>query len=339
MLARLILVFLALSVIPTLLTGFLLVGTYQSILNRLMSLTGLAGNPEFAKNFSELNTLLDNAYIQAVIIISLAVIFCVFFIVSFSRKLNYRIKKLIQGTYVVSRGNLERKIEIDVQDELGSLAHSFNMMVTELKKSRNRLEEEISKVQDLFIQTIKSLSAAVDAKDPYTHGHSDRVARLAGIIASEYKKINPEAAKNPDFENTIYLAALLHDIGKIGIMDGILLKNGGLTEQEYNAMCRHPEIGVNIVKGIGELKQVIPGILHHHERFNGEGYPAGLKGRDISIEGRIIALADAYDAMTSERPYSKKFQAQEALEEIKRLSGIQFDPDIVTLFCKSYSGE
>ena len=177
------------------------------------------------------------------------------------------------------------------------------------------------------LNIIYALAATVDAKDHYTYGHSKKV--------SEYSVAMSEALGLPeDRITTIRAAALLHDIGKIGMPDSILNKEGTLTETEWEQVKAHPQDGVEILRHIINLVNCLPAILHHHEHYDGSGYPSGLKGGDIPSEARILAIADAYDAMTSLRPYRERLSSQQALDELKRCVGTQFDPVLVDIFCQ-----
>jgi len=177
------------------------------------------------------------------------------------------------------------------------------------------------------LNIIYALAATVDAKDHYTYGHSKKVSEYAVALA--------EALGLPgDKVTTIRAAALLHDIGKIGVPDSILNKEGTLTEEEWERIKAHPQDGVEILRHVINLVNCLPAILHHHERYDGNGYPSGLKGADIPWEARILAVADTYDAITSLRPYRQRLPSQQALEEIKRCAGTQFDPELVDIFCK-----
>jgi diguanylate cyclase (GGDEF)-like protein len=176
------------------------------------------------------------------------------------------------------------------------------------------------------LSIIYALAATVDAKDHYTYGHSRKVSDYSVAIA--------EALDLPqDRIATIRAASLLHDIGKVGIPDSILSKEGPLTDEEWEPVKIHPKLGVEILRHIIDLVNCLPAILHHHEHYDGRGYPSGLKGDSIPLEGRILAIADAYDAMTSPRPYREQLSAQNALEELRRCGGSQFDPELVELFC------
>ncbi len=180
-------------------------------------------------------------------------------------------------------------------------------------------------MKEMYIETIMTLAEAIDAKDPYTKGHSERVAEIAVEIAKRMK-LPQKLIRN------IEVAALIHDIGKIGIKDSILFKPGRLSESEYEVIKRHPQIGERIIAPIEFLTNVVPLVLYHHEYYNGEGYAEGLKGEEIPIGARIINVVDAYEAMTSDRPYHKAMPKEEAIAEIKREAGKQFDPKVVESF-------
>jgi len=182
--------------------------------------------------------------------------------------------------------------------------------------------ELYTKMRKVYLDTIRALAAAIDAKDPYTKGHSERVAELSVDLAQE---LNLSGRDIEDIEYT----ALLHDVGKIGIADSILGKKGGLTSQEYEKIKEHTIMGANIIEPVDFLKNSYKAIYHHHEKYNGAGYPDGLKEKDIPLSARIIAVADAYDAMGSDRPYRKKLSKDKILKELKDQSGKQFDPEIV----------
>ena len=180
-------------------------------------------------------------------------------------------------------------------------------------------------LRDASLATIQALAAAVDAKDPYTQGHSQRVANYASSLVRHLGGSEEEA-------QLVFRTATLHDVGKIGVPDAILAKPGGLTDEERETIQTHPLLGELIVKKAPQLQDTLPGVRHHHERWDGKGYPDGLAGEEIPRMARILALADAFDAMTSDRPYRKGLSWDVAIEEIRKGAGIQFDPDLALAF-------
>lgn len=183
--------------------------------------------------------------------------------------------------------------------------------------------------KEVFVQTVEAVTFALEAKDTYTHGHSYRVAQLAGELGREIKLSEAEVER-------VRLAALLHDVGKIGVREGVLNKPGRLTPEEYLEIQRHPEIGARILEGVRELKDVTRCIRYHHEAWDGSGYPGKLVAREIPLESRVIAVADTYDAMTSDRAYRKGLGHARAIEEIRNFAGRQFDPEIARAFIRRF---
>lgn len=183
----------------------------------------------------------------------------------------------------------------------------------------------LNEQQTLLIGTVRSLVNTLDAKDKYTCGHSDRVAQIAKCIAREYGLPEQDCQR-------IYLAGLLHDIGKIGVRDEVLQKTGVLTPEEYDEIKLHPVFGYEILKHLHQLQHVLPGVMHHHESWDGTGYPHQLKDAEIPLAARILAVADAYDAMTSHRPYRKGMAPRQAEAILVQGSGKQWDPDAVAAF-------
>ncbi|WP_163329228.1 HD domain-containing phosphohydrolase [Desulfurobacterium thermolithotrophum] len=192
----------------------------------------------------------------------------------------------------------------------------------ETRKLISELQEKLKKEEKLTETIIKTLVRGIEIRDSYTRGHSERVAFYSKRIAEE---INLSKEKI----NNIYMAAILHDIGKIGIPDSILLKPSKLTDKEYEIIKLHPILSYELLKHIELLEGALDGIKYHHERWNGNGYPKGLKGEEIPIEARIIAIADSFDAMTSNRIYRKAIDKKKAIKEIKEKAGIFYDPEIV----------
>jgi len=192
--------------------------------------------------------------------------------------------------------------------------------------------ELYTKMRKVYLDTIRALAAAIDAKDPYTKGHSERVAKMALALAQELNLPEREIEK-------IEYTALLHDIGKIGVDERILGKDDGLTSEEYNKIKEHTITGAKIIEPVDFLKDSYEAIYHHHERYDGDGYPIGIKEKDIPLSARIIAVADAYDAMGSDRPYRKKLSQDKIMKELTEQSGKQFDPEIVKAIISVLSRE
>lgn len=208
---------------------------------------------------------------------------------------------------------------------IGNASRTLIQQNESLLKQKYELEESYLRLNSSYQNTVMALSSAVDARDSYTSGHSERVTKLSMALGKRMY-----LSKN-QLEN-LELAARFHDIGKLGIPDSILMKAGKLTCDEFEVIKSHPQIGVSILGNIEFLKDAIPIILHHHERFCGGGYPSGIQSYDIPLESRIIALADTYDAMTSDRPYRKGLSHEATLDEIRKNKGVQFDPEIVECF-------
>jgi HD-GYP domain-containing protein (c-di-GMP phosphodiesterase class II) len=182
-------------------------------------------------------------------------------------------------------------------------------------------------VHELMMGIIRSLTSAIDAKDAYTCGHSERVAILSRTLASAAGLAESDVDR-------IYMAGLLHDVGKIGVPEAVLQKTGRLTPEEFEQMKKHPQVGAHILADLKQVADIVPGVMHHHERYDGKGYPTGLSGEQIPMMGRIICLADCFDAMTSNRTYRKALPLEVALAEIRRCGGTQFDPALTEVFLK-----
>jgi len=187
------------------------------------------------------------------------------------------------------------------------------------------MKERLLYVDGEHCETVIALSEALDARDEYTAGHSHRVMKYSVTIARQINLSDKEI-------DHLKKSALLHDLGKIGIPDVILHKKSGLSDEEYAVVKKHPQIAATILKAIGYFKDLIPAIYYHHERFDGRGYPAGIRGEEIPLHARIIAVADSFDAMTSCRPYRESFPLQKALAELENNRGTQFDPNIADVF-------
>ena len=230
------------------------------------------------------------------------------------------------------------------RDEMGffvTLANDAAMAIANAQLIGN-LQSKIEEIKELylrehriFIHTAIALAAAIDARDTYTHGHTERVTNHCLAISKELEGV-PEVANYKNFRETLQIAALLHDIGKIGIPDHILNKHGRLTPEEFEEIKKHSVVGATILHPIKELGDVAREVRHHQECYDGSGYPDGLKANQIPLIARIIAVADAFDAIITNRPYRKKKNTEEAIQELKRCSGTQFDPIVVSAFLLAY---
>jgi methyl-accepting chemotaxis protein len=230
------------------------------------------------------------------------------------------LKILTLGVKEVGKGNLEKKVELRSGDEFELLALSFNKMVDELKEWHLRLKK-------YYLDTIRTLARAIEAKDPYTKGHSERVAQYAVGLARQMRLPEEDI-------RLLEEVSILHDIGKIGIPEDILTKPTMLTKEEWDLVKEHPSIGVDILSSLEFLTPGITVILRHHERQDGKGYPQGISGKGISLLTAILSVADAYDAMTSDRSYRKAFSKEEAIKRLKADSGLQFNRDVIEAFIR-----
>jgi putative nucleotidyltransferase with HDIG domain len=245
-----------------------------------------------------------------------------------ARAITGPLRSLVEATRLVSAGDLEHQAKLGSNDEVGELTQSFNAMTRSLRDKSRSLNQTMTQLQDTYLMTIEALAAAVEARDPYTHGHTRRVEQYAMMMA-ERLGVNEEDVA------ALRRACVLHDIGKIGIEDRILRKQARLDPDEELGMQRHPQIGVEMLQGIDFLEPVLPLIRHHHERWDGNGYPHQLREDEIPLGARILAVADALDAMTSDRPYRPARTFEYAKSEILKGSGTHFDPEVVTAFIKS----
>jgi len=232
--------------------------------------------------------------------------------------------------WIMAINRLPSELEATLLEDCTEIVPSFGTFEAGLLSaaasimSSHALNLELFEAQEsLTIGVVRAIINAIDAKDSYTCGHSDRVALYA-------KKIATRLALGSEECERIYMAGLLHDVGKIGVPDSILGKPGKLTDDEFAIVKRHPEIGHSILKHLTQLSYVLPGVLYHHEAVNGSGYPAGLAGEAIPLLGRILAVADAYDAMTSDRPYREGMPSEKAESILRAESGKTWDPDVVT---------
>lgn len=246
-----------------------------------------------------------------------------------ARRISRPIAQLASSSRAVSEGQYGTNVEVTGTAELADLSENFNRMSESIRDAFENLKRAARENHELFINSIRALAAAIDAKDPYTRGHSERVARYASQVAREMELPAQEVRR-------VRLSALLHDVGKIGIDDRILRKPSALTEEEFEIMKSHPVKGAAIMEAIPELRDVIPGMKHHHERWEGGGYPDGLKGEDIPLQARIVSVADTFDAMTTTRPYQSAMDIRFVFQRLRDLAGNRFDPTVVNALIRSY---
>jgi putative nucleotidyltransferase with HDIG domain len=242
--------------------------------------------------------------------------------IGFARHLSNPIKKFAQSALSIAAGNFNSRIEVTTKNEIGQLAETFNYMT-------RQLEIYDENMRDMFLSTVRSLAAAIDAKDPYTRGHSERVTQYSLAIAEEMKLSSREKEK-------INIAALLHDVGKIGIDTGILRKPGTLSEEEYALIKQHPVLGANIMAPIKQLTEIVPLMRHHHEFYDGTGFPDKIHGDRIPLGARVLCIADTFDAMTSDRSYQKAMEVNYVVGQIIGWSGTRFDPKVVNAFLSCF---
>jgi HD-GYP domain-containing protein (c-di-GMP phosphodiesterase class II) len=235
------------------------------------------------------------------------------------------IRMLAERTHEIAQGNYQQRVELKTRNEIGELAQNFNSMSASVEHAVEQLKKAAHENHLLFLNSVRMLAAAIDAKDPYTRGHSERVARYSIAIGKNL------ALPDKDMRN-LRISALLHDVGKIGIDDRILRKPGALSDDEFEVMKQHPAKGAAIMSGVAQLIDIIPGMKYHHEKWSGGGYPDGLEGEQIPMQARIVAIADTFDAMTTNRPYQKAMELGYVVEKIKSFAGTRFDPRVVDAF-------
>jgi len=239
------------------------------------------------------------------------------------------IRALAEQAHDIAEGRYGQRVEVRGAAEIADLSSSFNRMSESIERAMTDLKKAARENHELFINSVRALAAAIDAKDPYTRGHSERVARYAVSIARAMDLAPEEVRK-------VRLSALLHDVGKIGIDDRILRKPTALTDDEFEVMKTHPAKGAAIMSAIPQLSDVVPGMKHHHEKWEGGGYPDGLKGEEIPLLARIVSVADTFDAMTTTRPYQKAMAITYVIDRIQSLAGTRFDKRITDVLVKAY---
>ena len=255
---------------------------------------------------------------RAAAVLILGILLSVFVGMFVSGSITTPVKKLVEGTRHISAGRLDYRVRVHDSNEIRELADSFNRMASKLSHARKEL-------LGYFYRVAQSLIRLLEAKDPATRGHSDRVAKYAERIA---RRLGIDEKKIVLLKE----AALLHDIGKVGIEDNVLRKNTELSDEERGELRKHPVIGEDILKPVSLNGEILAAVRHHHERYDGAGYPDRLKGEEIDILAAIVGVADSYDAMTSHRSYMKDFSKEEAIDQLRRNSGTQFNPRVVETF-------
>ena len=246
-----------------------------------------------------------------------------------ARRITYPLQILTQSSRALARGDFSQRVHLASRTEIGELAETFNTMSKDLEQFVEDLKRAAEENRALFLGSIQMLAGAVDEKDPYTRGHSDRVTRYSLMIG---KELNLPST----FMETLQISAQLHDVGKIGIEDRILKKPGALDAEEFEVMKTHTTKGANMLRPVIQLAEMLPGIELHHEALDGRGYPYGLKGDQIPLLARVIAVADTFDALTTNRPYQHAFPPEEALKIINNLAGKRLDPVTVAALVAVY---
>jgi HAMP domain-containing protein len=265
---------------------------------------------------------MDDLNRQALAFVSFVVLAAIALGYFFAVGISGPIRGLADSTRAISRGEFHQRSPVRGATEISELAENFNKMAGDIEEYIERLKEAAEENRELFIGSIRMLAAAIDEKDPYTRGHSGRVAKYSTLVGQELG-LSPEAL------DTLRISALLHDVGKIGVEDRVLKKPGALTAEEFELMKQHTIKGANIMRPVSQLKEMLPGIELHHEHMDGRGYPYGLQGPQIPMMARIIGVADTLDAMTTNRPYQSAMDIDYALGRIKALKGTKFDEEVV----------
>ncbi len=276
--------------------------------------------------FASVNQMMRATVQWISIALALAIAVAIFFASGIARP----IRALAEKSREIAMGNYQQRVTTPAKNEIGELAHNFNVMSGAIELSVAQLKKAAHENHLLFVNSVRMLAAAIDAKDPYTRGHSERVARYSVAIGKHLSL--------PDQEmRNLRISALLHDVGKIGIDDRILRKPGALSDDEFEVMKGHPAKGAAIMSGVAQLIDIIPGMKYHHEKWSGGGYPENLEGEQIPMQARIVAIADTFDAMTTNRPYQKAMELSYVVDKIKSFAGSRFDPRVIEAFVEAVS--
>ena len=262
---------------------------------------------------------------QTLFISLLAAVLALVFGFYFAEKLTRPVRELAAGAQRIAAGDFSQRVKVLGRTELSELGASFNQMTDQVERFIGDLQRSAEENHELFLGTVKALAAAIDGKDPYTRGHSERVSRFSVATAQALGLAEVEIER-------IRVSALLHDVGKIGIDDRILKKPAALTDEEFEIMKTHPQKGFKIMSQIPAMRDFLPGMYMHHEMINGQGYPQGLKGDELPMQARIVSVADTFDAMTTERPYQRAMDLEAALTRLKSFIGTRYDARVVAAF-------
>jgi len=288
---------------------------YAPILDKKGKAIAILGMDIMADNIHRLRKEVNK---RAILILVLGLIISLLLGLLISRRISNPIKKLVEGTRHIASGDLQYRVEVKGADEISELARDFNQMAGSLYESRKKL-------LNYFYRVVQSFVRALEAKDHYTRGHSDRVAEYTEKIALKMGLPKEKVA-------LLKKTALLHDIGKIGINESILNKEEKLTDEEWETIRKHPVIGGDILKPVALSEEMLEVVKGHHERYDGKGYPDKISGQNINILTAIVSVADAYDAMTSTRAYRPALSKEEAIEQLRKNSSIQFNPKVIDAF-------
>jgi HD-GYP domain-containing protein (c-di-GMP phosphodiesterase class II) len=300
-----------------------MLGTYSPIQNLNW---GVIVQRRLRDAFFAVDEMRRDTVLWGVVVIILSLIVAVFSAKSITSPLD----SLTQTARSIAQRDYTQRADIRSRTEIGELAATFNLMAEDIQHYISDLKAASEENRQLFIDAIEMIAAAVDAKDPYTKGHSGRVSQYSVILARELGLPDDEIDK-------IRVSATLHDVGKIGIEDRVLKKPGVLTNEEFDIMKRHTIMGFEIVRQVKRLTEMLAGIRWHHESLNGRGYPDGLTGDELPLMVRIIAVADTFDAITTDRPYQAGREFPQALEILRKHAGSKYDPIVVDAMHAAYT--
>ena len=292
-----------------------MLGTYSPVATLEWAVVAQKPQAEAYQSANEMQTTAKWLALTAVLLSMLISIFS-------ARQITNPLEQLTISSRAIAKGDFSQRVQLKSKTEIGELASTFNSMSMDLERFVFDLKRAAEENRSLFLSSIQMLAGAVDEKDPYTKGHSDRVTRYSVLLATELGMITEEIEK-------IRIAAQLHDVGKIGIEDRILKKPGALTPDEFEIMKTHTTKGGSILRPVASLKEMIPGIEGHHESLDGRGYPYGLKGDQLPLMPRVIMVADTFDAMTTNRPYQAAMDPEYVVRIINSLATTKFDPRVV----------